>query len=450
VSLAKVVVQHGVIGSVLMDKIEKHSAKTAVVGLGYVGLPFAVEKAKVGFPVIGIDQNPKRASMANKGENYIKDVKDEELREIVANGTFKATTDFSVLAECDVVVICVPTPLTITRDPDISYIENVSDEIAKYLHRGQLITLESTTYPGTTEEVILPKLEKKGLVVGQDFFLAFSPERVDPGNLRYSTKNTNKVVGGVTPQCLNIATTFYRQTILHVVPVSSPAVAEMTKVFENTYRAVNIALVNELALLCDRMNIDVWEVIDAAATKPFGIQIFYPGPGVGGHCIPIDPFYLTWKARQFEFHTRFIELAGEINIQMPYFVVEKVIRALNTRKKALNGAKILVLGVAYKKDIDDVRESPVLRIMELLRENGAEVLYSDPYIPVIEPHGGSSVRAESVKLTDDLLKSADCIVIGTNHSCFDYDHIVSLSSAIVDTRNATKLVEHDREKICKL
>jgi UDP-N-acetyl-D-glucosamine dehydrogenase len=450
VSLAKVVNEHGVIGSVLVDKIEKHSAKTAVVGLGYVGLPLAVEKAKVGFPVVGIDQNSRRAAMANNGENYIKDVKDEDLREIVSKGKFKATTNFSVLAECDVVVICVPTPLTITKDPDISYIENVTDEIAKYLHRGQLITLESTTYPGTTEEIILPKLEKTGLVVGQDFFLAFSPERVDPGNMRYTTKNTNKVVGGVTPQCLSIATTFYQQTILHVVPVSSPAIAEMTKVFENTYRAVNIALVNELALLCDRMNIDVWEVIDAAATKPFGIQTFYPGPGVGGHCIPIDPFYLTWKAREFEFHTRFIELAGEVNIQMPYFAVEKVTRALNAHKKALNGSRILILGVAYKKDIDDVRESPILRIMEILRDNGVEVIYHDPYIPVIEPHGGSSVRSESCQLTDELLKSADCVVIGTNHSCFDYKHIVALSPAIVDTRNATRLVEEGREKIFKL
>ncbi|HBE05873.1 MAG TPA: UDP-N-acetyl-D-glucosamine dehydrogenase, partial [Firmicutes bacterium] len=289
--LVKNAPEHGAIGTALKDKIEKHIAKVAVVGLGYVGLPFAVEKGKVGFPVVGIDQNAKRAAKANQGENYIKDVKDEELKDIVAKGKFRATADFAVLSDCDVVVICVPTPLTITKDPDISYIVNVTEQIAAHLHRGQLITLESTTYPGTTTEVILPMLEESGLKVGQDFFLAFSPERVDPGNKRYTTKNTNKVVGGVTPQCLDIATTFYQQTILNVVPVSSPAVAEMTKVFENTYRAVNIALVNEMALLCDRMKIDVWEVLDAAGTKPFGIQSFYPGPGVGGHCIPIDPFY---------------------------------------------------------------------------------------------------------------------------------------------------------------
>ena len=448
--LTKIACEQSAIGAALKDRISKHTAKTAVVGLGYVGLPFAVEKAKVGFPVIGIDQNPKRAAMANRGENYIKDVKDDELREIVAKGNFSATTDFSVLSECDVVVICVPTPLTITKDPDISYIENVTEEIAKRIRKGQLVTLESTTYPGTTEEIILPKLAASGLIVGQDFFLAFSPERVDPGNQRYTTKNTNKVVGGVTPQCLDIATTFYQQTILHVIPVSSPAVAEMTKVFENTYRSVNIALVNELAMLCDRMGIDIWEVVDAAATKPFGIQTFYPGPGVGGHCIPIDPFYLTWKAREFEFHTRFIELAGEVNIQMPYFVVDKVIHALNTRKKTVNGSRILVLGVAYKKDIDDVRESPILRIMELLRNGGAEVLYHDPFVPVIQPHGGSKVHMESVALTDDLLKSLDCAVIGTDHSCFDYQHIVDLASLIVDTRNATKRVDGNKEKIFKL
>lgn len=449
-TLAKVIQEHGVAGAVLKDKILKHTAKVAVVGLGYVGLPFAVEKAKVGFPVTGIDQNLKRATMAKEGLNYIKDVKNEDLSKIVADGHFTATTDFAVLKDCDVVVICVPTPLTITRDPDISYIVNVTNEIAKFIHRGMLVTLESTTYPGTTEEVILPKLEEGGLKVGQDFFVAFSPERVDPGNIRYSTKNTNKVVGGMTPQCLDVAVTFYEQTILNVVPVSSPAIAEMTKVFENTYRAVNIALVNEMALLCDRMKIDVWEVLDAAATKPFGIQVFYPGPGVGGHCIPIDPFYLTWKAREFEFHTRFIELAGEINLQMPYFVIEKVGRALNTNKKALNGSKVLIMGVAYKKDIDDVRESPVLRVMELLREAGAEVIYNDPFIPVIESHGGSTVHAESVEVTDRLLASVDCVVVGTDHSCYDWEHIAGKVKLVIDTRNATRNVEQHRERIVKL
>ncbi|MGB4215462.1 MAG: nucleotide sugar dehydrogenase, partial [Thermacetogeniaceae bacterium] len=319
----------GTIVSQLKEKIENRTVVVAVIGLGYVGLPLAVEKAKVGFRVLGVDQNPKRVDMLNRGENYIGDVKDEELKDIVEKGLLTASTGFDCLTEADVIIICVPTPLTANYDPDISYIRNVCNEIAPRLRKGHLVTLESTTYPGTTEDVILPILEKSGLKVGEDFFLAFSPERVDPGNKRYTTKNTSKVVGGVTPACLDVAVTFYEQTIINVVPVSSPAVAEMTKVFENTYRAINIALVNEIMLLCDRMGIDVWEVVDAAATKPFGIQTFYPGPGVGGHCIPIDPFYLTWRARQFDFHTRFIELAGEVNIQATYHVIDVIIRALN-------------------------------------------------------------------------------------------------------------------------
>ncbi len=449
-SVAQVIRKEDIYGVILKEKIETKMAKIGVIGLGYVGLPLAVEKGKVGFEVIGIDQNLKRVLQINRGENYISDVKNTELQDLVERNKLSATSQFDVLTQCDVIVICVPTPLTITRDPDISYIVNVTNEIANYLRPGQLVTLESTTYPGTTEEVILPKLQSTGLQVGKDFFLAFSPERVDPGNKRFTTKNTSKVVGGVTPQCLEVAYTFYHQTILQVVPVSSPAVAEMTKVFENTYRSVNIALVNELMLLCDRMELDVWEVIEAAGTKPFGIQTFYPGPGVGGHCIPIDPFYLTWKARAYDFHTRFIELAGEVNIAASYYSANKVAKTLSRKGKNIKGAKILILGVAYKKDIDDVRESPALKIIELLRRDGAEVLYHDPYVPVIEPHGGSRIYLESQPLTNKLLASTDCVVILTDHSCLNHEEIVEHSNLIVDTRNVTKHVKNNREKIVKI
>lgn len=449
-SVAQVIRKEDIYGVILKEKIETKMAKIGVIGLGYVGLPLAVEKGKVGFEVIGIDQNLKRVLQINRGENYISDVKNTELQDLVERNKLSATSQFDVLTQCDVIVICVPTPLTITRDPDISYIVNVTNEIANYLRPGQLVTLESTTYPGTTEEVILPKLQSTGLQVGKDFFLAFSPERVDPGNKRFTTKNTSKVVGGVTPQCLEVAYTFYQQTILQVVPVSSPAVAEMTKVFENTYRSVNIALVNELMLLCDRMELDVWEVIEAAGTKPFGIQTFYPGPGVGGHCIPIDPFYLTWKARAYDFHTRFIELAGEVNIAASYYSANKVAKTLSRKGKNIKGAKILILGVAYKKDIDDVRESPALKIIELLRRDGAEVLYHDPYVPVIEPHGGSRIYLESQPLSNKLLASTDCVVILTDHSCLNYEEIVEHSNLIVDTRNVTKHVKNNREKIVKI
>lgn len=450
ITVKQVITTEDTLATVLKEKIEKHTARVGVIGLGYVGLPLAVEKGKVGFPVVGFDINDKRVDRVNAGDNYIGDVKDIELQDLVQKGVLKATTDFSRLPECDVIIICVPTPLTITRDPDISYIEASAQEIARYLRPGQLITLESTTYPGTTQEVILPLLEATGLQVGKDFFLAFSPERVDPGNKRFSTKNTSKVVGGMTPVCLEIAYTLYAQTIVNVVPVSSPAAAELTKVFENTYRAVNIALVNELMLLCDRMGLDIWEVVEAAGTKPFGIQTFYPGPGVGGHCIPIDPFYLTWKAREYDFHTRFIELAGEINVEVSYYVVNRVVRALNAENKSLKDAKVFILGVAYKKDIDDVRESPALKIMELLRKEGANITYHDPFIPVIEPHGGSTVRLESMPLTDEALAQSDCVLILTDHSVIDYERVVELASVVVDTRNATKSVEQNREKIAKI
>ncbi len=434
----------------LKKKIEDHKALIGVIGLGYVGLPLAVEKGKVGFPVIGFDINADRVAKVNAGDNYIGDVKDEELKELAERGILIATTDFSKLADCDVIIICVPTPLTVTRDPDISYMKSAADQIARYIRPGQLVTLESTTYPGTTTEVILPILEVSGLKVGKDFFLAFSPERVDPGNKRFTTQNTSKVVGGVTPTCLEISYTLYTQTIVNVVPVSSPAAAELTKVFENTYRAVNIALVNEMMLLCDRMGLDVWEVVEAASTKPFGIHTFYPGPGVGGHCIPIDPFYLTWKAREYNFHTRFIELAGEINVEVSYYVVNKVYRALNEVEKSVKGANILILGVAYKKDIDDARESPALIIIERLRQEGANITYHDPFIPEIQPHGGMKIHLTSVDLTPEALAAADGVLILTDHSAIDYDQVVEQAQLVVDTRNATKNVRNNREKIFKI
>ncbi len=431
----------------LLEAVKSRKALIGVVGIGYVGLPLAVEKAKVGFDVLGFDRNQDRVAQVNRGENYIGDVADSELTECVTNGRLSATTDFSRLAECDVIVICVPTPLTVNRDPDISYIQTVGEQAAHSLRHGQLICLESTTYPGTTEEVLLPLLESSGLKVGFDFFLAFSPERVDPGNARYTTKNTNKVVGGVTPDCLYVATSFYSQTLLNVVPVSSPSVAEMTKVFENTFRAVNIALVNELALLCDRMGISVWEVVEAANTKPFGIMRFDPGPGVGGHCIPIDPFYLTWKAREYDFHTRFIELAGEVNALMPYHVREKVIRALGKQRKALAGAAIVVFGVAYKKDINDWRESPALKLIELLERDGVKLRVVDPHVDNFQVHG-KAFNTET--MTDGLMDWADCAIIMTDHSVIDYNDLVDRAKVVVDTRNATKYVSKDRGKIVLL
>ena len=419
-----------------------------VVGIGYVGLPLAVEKAKVGFHVVGFDRNPIRVDQVNQGLNYIRDVDDRELAEAVENGMLRTTTDFSMLGQCDCIVICVPTPLTANKEPDISYIKNVATEIAKYMRPGQLISLESTTYPGTTEEVLLKMLSTSGLKVGEDFFLSFSPERVDPGNARYTTKNTNKVVGGVTKTCLDVAMTFYSQTILNVVAVSSPKVAEMTKVFENTFRAVNIALVNEMALLCDRLGISVWDVIDAAATKPFGIMRFDPGPGVGGHCIPLDPFYLAWKAREYDMNVRFIELAGEINWTMPYFVREKVLRALNEQGKALKGAEIFVLGVAYKKDIEDWRESPALKVLDILRKDGAHIDYHDPHVPSFTDEHGENWH--SIPLSKEQLERADCVLILTDHSSIDYERICDGAKMVIDTRNATKNVRSGRDNVVML
>jgi len=441
----------------LKQKILSKCATVAVVGAGYVGLPLAVEKAKVGFHVWCIERNPQRVAMLNRGENYILDVKPEELACAVKEKKIRATTEFDVLDKCDIIIICVPTPLTVNREPDLQYVVGVSEKIAEHLRPGQLVCLESTTYPGTTEEVILPILSKSGLKVGEDFCLAFSPERVDPGNARYTTRNTNKLVGGVTKACLDVACTFYSQTILKVIPVSSPAVAEMAKVFENTYRAVNIALVNEMALLCDRMGVDVWEVLDAAFTKPFGIQPFYPGPGVGGHCIPIDPFYLSWKAREYDFSTRFIELAGEINLRMPYFVVEKTARILGEQRKSLRGAKVFVLGVAYKKDLPDERESPAIKVIQLLLKEGADVSYFDPYIPEIKVsvggngvYGLSTVVLKSTSLSKEVLQNADIVVITTDHSCVDYKWVVENAKVVLDTRNATKDVSLEKENVRKL
>jgi UDP-N-acetyl-D-glucosamine dehydrogenase len=419
----------------LKSKILDRTAVVGVVGLGYVGLPFAVEKAKVGFKVIGIEQNLLRAEQVNLAENYITDVNDSELKAVVASDHLKAVISFEEVPHVDVLVICVPTPLTKNMTPDLSYVENVTREISKRLRPGQLITLESTTYPGTTDEVIRPMLEESGLKQGNDFFLGHSPERVDPGNQRYTTKNTNKVVGASDPASLEIATLFYQQTIDHVVPVSSAKAAELVKVFENTFRAVNIALVNELAMLCDRMDIDVWEVLDAANTKPFGMMPFYPGPGVGGHCIPIDPHYLEWKAKEFNFETRFIALAGEINRRMPEFVREKALRALNQVGVAPSKAKVLVVGVAYKKDLGDWRESPAIHIIEILLRDSVNVVYHDSFVPNIKVQGKS---LDSVPLDGVTLVQYDLVIIATDHTNVNYEQLIEKSRAVLDTRGVTR------------
>ena len=431
----------------LLDKIEKRTAIVGIVGLGYVGLPFAVEKAKVGFKVLGIEQNLDRAERVNRGENYIPDIKDEELRDLVQKGKLEAVTDYAQVPKMDVIVIAVPTPLTKNLNPDLQYVEHVTRELAKFLRPGQLISLESTTYPGTTQEIMLPILERTGLKVERDFFLAHSPERVDPGNARYTTKNTNKVVGGVGPNSHKTAVAFYSQAIEKVVPVSSANAAEMVKIFENTFRAVNIALVNELTMLCDKMGLNVWEVLDAAFTKPFGIMPFYPGPGVGGHCIPLDPHYLEWKAREFNFNTHFIALAGEINRRMPEFVREKANRALNRLGVAPSRSKILVLGVSYKKDVGDYRESPAIEVIRLMEKDGAEVVYHDPYVPEFDEHG---IAMTSVPLTEELLAEVHLVIITANHSCIDYPWVVARAKHVLDTRNAAKEVTKQREKITLL
>ena len=423
----------------LFDRIRSRSARVAVIGLGYVGLPLAVEKAKAGFTVVGLDRNPNRVMMVNHGENYIPDILASDLAHVVEAGKLSAVQDFEVINDVDVVTICVPTPLDKNKQPDTSYIEGVVDQSLPHLHPGQLIVLESTTYPGTTEEVIKPRIEARGLQIGRDVFLAFSPERVDPGNAHYKTKNTPKVVGGVTPKCTEVATALYEQILEgEVFPVSSPRVAEMTKLLENIFRIVNISLVNELALLCEKMGIDIWEVIAAAKTKPFGFMPFYPGPGLGGHCIPLDPFYLSWKAKEYDFTTRFIELAGQVNDAMPYHIVERAMELLNEHGKPLKGARVLLLGMAYKKDIDDLRESPALKIARLLLDRGALLSYHDPHIPEI--HQGE-LQLASLPLDEQALKAADLVIITTSHTAVDYNKVVENASLVFDTRNATQGID---------
>jgi len=423
----------------LHEKIDRRTARVGVIGLGYVGLPLAVEFCHAGFDVTGFDIDAGKAAQINAGRSYIGDVTTADLAACVATGRLRATTDMSRLTDIDIVDICVPTPLRKTKDPDMSFVVAASEQIAKYLHAGMLIVLESTTYPGTTAEVLQPMFEAKGLTVGTDFYLAFSPERVDPANEKFTTKNTPKVVGGTTPACVDVAAALYRTAIDTVVPVSSTQVAEMVKLLENTFRAVNIGLVNELALMCHRMGIDVWEVIDAAKTKPFGFMPFYPGPGLGGHCIPIDPFYLSWKAKQYHFECRFIELAGHINGAMPEYVVHRVGEALNTRRQAINGSRIHVFGVAYKKDVSDLRESPALDVIELLQRRGAIITYSDPYVPQL--HDGDLCLDATPEV--EVAAGVDCAVICTDHTAFDYPAIVKRFPLVVDTRNALKGVVAD-------
>ncbi len=419
----------------LSEKLKDKTAHLGVIGLGYVGLPLAVEYALAGYRVTGFDLAEAKVAGINAGRSHVKDVSSETLARVVSAGLLTATTEFGELANVDTVNICVPTPLRKTRDPDVSYIVSAVEEIAKYLHPGMLVSLESTTYPGTTDELILPMLEATGLEVGKDFYLSFSPERVDPGNPTYTTHNIPKVVGGVTPACTEAAVQLYSTTLENVIPVSSTRVAEMVKLLENTFRSVNIGLVNELAMMCDSMGLDVWEVIDAAATKPFGFMPFYPGPGLGGHCIPIDPFYLSWKARQVGFEARFIELAGLINSFMPQHVVSKVMHALNEGERSLRGAKILMIGVAYKPNIDDVRESPAIDIINRLQGFGAVVEYHDPFVKSLQQEG---VALESVPLTGDRIAAADLVLITTPHKSIDFDLIVERARLIFDSRNALK------------
>jgi len=428
---------------ILEEKIRSRRARVGVVGLGYVGLPLAVEYAKAGFPVTGIDISEAKTRRVNAGDSYVGDIPSSTLAPLVAAAKLRATADFSAILDLDTINICVPTPLRKTKDPDMSYIVSACQEIAKHFHAGMLVILESTTYPGTTDELVLPMLAKSGLAVGRDFFLCFSPERVDPGNPRFQTSNIPKVVGGCTPACTRMGSLFYQQALEHVVPVSSTQVAEMVKLLENTFRMINIGLANEMALMCDRMGINVWEVIDAAATKPFGFMPFYPGPGLGGHCIPIDPFYLSWKTKQAGIEARFIELAGYINGQMPHFVVEKVQNALNDVAKPVRGSRVHVMGVAYKRNIDDVRESPALDLLLLLKQRGALVSYSDPFVP--------SLRLDSLDLMaqpQEEAAAADCVVIVTDHASFDYAGLLQRASLVVDTRNALKGFQS--EKIVRL
>lgn len=421
----------------LQARIEARTARVVVVGLGYVGLPLAETFAAAGYPVLGFDIDPEKVSKLNRGESYIGHICPERVGELVASGRFEATDDPRRFREADAIIICVPTPLTAAREPDLSYIEETGKAIRRHLRPGQLVVLESTTYPGTTEDLLRPILETSGLKAGRDFFLAYSPEREDPGNRDFATRNIPKVVGGLDATSGSLALALYEPVVDGVVPVSGTRVAEACKILENTYRAVNIALVNELKVVFDRMGIDVWEVIEAAKTKPFGFQPFYPGPGLGGHCIPIDPFYLTWAARQYGVHTRFIELAGEVNTSMPHYVVERIAEALNEEGKPVKGSSICILGVAYKKDVDDPRESPAFEIMELLQKRGAVISYNDPHIPRLPRMRHHSIRLESQELTPEFLRDQDCVVVVTDHTRYEFAEIVRHATLIVDTRNAT-------------
>ena len=449
----------------LEERLRSRNATVGVIGLGYVGLPLALTMAEAGKGVVGFDVDRAKVDKLCAGESYIRHIAPERIARRLSpvqsaqelcnspGSGFFATTDFSALVHCDAIVICVPTPLSEGREPDLGYVNGTAQTIAKYLRREQLVVLESTTYPGTTDELVRPVLERAGLRVGEDFHLAFSPEREDPGNPHYTTRTIPKLVGGVTGRCGEVAAALYRSFLREVVVVSSARVAEAAKLLENIYRSVNIALVNELKMLFERMGIDVWEVIEAAATKPFGFTAFHPGPGLGGHCIPIDPFYLTWKARHYDFSTRFIELAGEVNTAMPYWVVERAVEALSERGRAIKGAKVLVLGVAYKKDVDDLRESPSLKVIEILESRGAQVSYNDPYVPSLRARRlrhYEMFELDSVELTEAVVSGADCVLIATDHGAYDYSWIVENARLVVDTRNATRQVANHRQKIVKV
>jgi UDP-N-acetyl-D-glucosamine dehydrogenase len=433
----------------IIKKIEKKEARVGIIGMGYVGLPLVLRFCEEGFQILGFDVDSKKVAQLKKGRSYLKSIPSSRISQFIRSGHLHVTDDFSRLAEPDCILICVPTPLTEKMEPDLQYIEKTTESIRERLRKGQLIILESTSYPGTTEELILPQLESTGLRIGKDFFLAYSPEREDPGNKQFTTHQIPKVVSGVTPSCLKIAVSLYGQIIKQVVPVSSPRAAELTKLLENIYRSVNIALVNELKMLADRMGIDIWEVIEAASTKPFGFSPFYPGPGMGGHCIPIDPFYLSWKAREYDFTTRFIQLAGEINVSIPYYVVSKIVDALNGSRKSIKGAKLLILGVAYKRDVDDARESPALAIMDLLQKKGATILYHDPYIPSLPSFRKYHFKLKSSPLTKQLLHRIDAAVVVTDHSQIDYGWVVKHAPLIIDTRNVTKDMKRWKNKIVK-
>lgn len=433
----------------LIERIKSKEALIGIIGLGYVGLPLVIRFGEEKFRVIGFDIDEEKIKKLGRGKSYIKHIPDEKIQKLIATRRFEPTSDYSRLKETDCIIICVPTPLTINKEPDLSYIKNTTDEIAKYVRKGQLISLESTTYPGTTREVLLPKFEKSHLRPGKDYFLVFSPEREDPGNPKFNTKNIPKIVGGITPACTEVGQALYSQIVDEVIAVSSPEVAEFTKILENVFRSVNIALVNELKILADRMNVDIWEVIKAASTKPFGFMSFYPGPGLGGHCIPIDPFYLSWKAKALNFNTRFIELAGEVNTSMPGYVISKIGDALNQNGKCFKNAKILVLGISYKKDVDDTRESPALEIIEMLQQKGAQVLYNDPYIPHIPKVRKHDLKLSSASLTEELLQSMDAVAIITDHSSYDYEWIVKNAKLTIDTRNATGAITSTKGKIVK-